>query len=231
MDHSLSRFVAKQRSHRSIDWIDRRTLGARAAIEIPPRCLSEASQHRIHDPRSISSRSWVPPSSLRRCVEQRTLARARTWLAVLGQALFAALQRQPLRVSRSTAPTPCRDEPPRRWTRSPAMTERASRYLSSTEKTEGRSTCGSLHAEPDTSHDARFRETEHKSSPSCSPRSTSSSSPCSRQGANPHQSHPPSPAASDPITRGASLGVRRLGEGPKREIRRGFWAALEELGE
>ena len=41
------------------------------------------------------------------------------------------------------------------------MTARTSRYLSSTEKTEGRATQRSLHEEPDTNPHARFRDAGH----------------------------------------------------------------------
>jgi len=44
---------------------------------------------------------------------------------------------------------------------SPLMTARTSLNLSSTEKTEGRATCSSLHKEPDTNPHARFRDAGH----------------------------------------------------------------------
>src|SRR6185503_20839879 len=56
----------------------------------------------------------------------------------------------------------CSDALPRRAASateiSPPMTARTSRYLSSTEKTEGRATDRSLHEEPDTNPPARIRD-------------------------------------------------------------------------
>ena len=59
----------------------------------------------------------------------------------------------------------CSDALPRRAASateiSPPMTARTSRYLSSTEKTEGRATDRSLHEEPDTNPPARIRDAGH----------------------------------------------------------------------
>ena len=64
---------------------------------------------------------------------------------------------------------------------SPLMTARTSLNLSSTEKTEGRATCSSLHKEPDTNPHARFRDAGHPpprpTSPAASPKARAAATP------------------------------------------------------
>ena len=100
----------------------------------------------------------APPSALR-SLRASPLTRVGARFASLGQTALP-----PSRNSRFQFEIDCSDAFPRRAasaTRSPEMTERTSRYLSSTEKTEGRATGSSLHEEPDTNPPARIRDAGH----------------------------------------------------------------------